>query len=93
LAVRRHETDSCVLSFLIRKFEIRQMSKLLKARAWARGSVKKLKNDLLTLRMAIMGCAAYNFFPISEISNWTAVPPRGIGAGRVAGIDCGMGVC
>jgi hypothetical protein len=31
--------------------------------------------------MAIMGCAACNFFPISKISNYAGAPPLGTGVG------------
>ena len=53
--VGRHETDCGVFSLDIRELEIRDMSKLLQG--FIEG--KKLKGkEKLTLRMAIMGCAA-----------------------------------
>ncbi len=59
--VGRQETDCGVISLDIRELEIRDISKLLK------GVIEgeKLKGKAtLTLRMAIMGWAACNFFPI-----------------------------
>lgn len=76
--VGRHETDCGVFSLDIRELEIRDMSKLLQGFI----EVKKLKGkEKLTLRMAIMGCAACNFFPISKISNYAGAPPLGTGVG------------
>ena len=59
--VGRHESNCGVFSLDIRELEIRDISKLLNDFI----EVKKLKGKAtLTLRIAIMGWAACNFFPI-----------------------------
>jgi hypothetical protein len=73
-----YKSHGRTFSLYISKFEVCHMSKLLKY-----GSTDQLsqfkKLIVLTLRIAIIGPAACNLSPISEISNCAGIPPFATG--------------